>query len=1405
MYKRVLSFTLVITILISLLSITAIAADTDIVEYDDFWNNTITEIAPIGNEYIITKASELAWIAEAVNKGEITCEGYTIKLAANLNFRGHVWTPIGTLAHPFSGSFDGQGHTIGGLQPIGFTNSGRDCISGLFGYIVVKPRAICSISNLNIVDNAMNFSASFIYDTRAGSVAGEIRVFDGATLNIENCKSSGSAIAGGNATVGGLIGNIITEGPVQISISNVTSETDVYSNSSILSHGISGGLVGAISPASDTVPANVSIISCQVNASIKSKTITGNTQADAGGLVGILNGGDIFVNECMVKGELYSEADTATVAGVFSAVYFNCLNLINTFVETEFSTKASVNNCVGGLLGLCECTGELTDSTIKNCYVSSFSGIQFSAGFIVRNRPMDRCINIQSSFFDMDKMGLKSEQRVLSLEILSDNWINTDNISTSFGLNTDEIPFSRYFSDWDFNNVWTWDENGYPVLRVFYDSEGGNMEVMTEDLVGRVKKYTSEFHQEDIDAIINGSGTDVEKANALITLYNQINDSMGELQSFTTLTSNDIYASYLMMDRLRSTVGGTMARLFLGLNGLIYGEWKDHIVGDDPAYSKYKTLLSAFMKETQEEFELFSYISTTTEFLEGISAVLEEQGISHTELSKVVVEVRLADSISEADHSLSKLSGTYTISSVDLDIEAFDELFSKLGKVADFTDITYKSIVEMSNLASNVECYHLYEDFLDFVACNEELPSQLRAAAEDLNKTLEEQYSAAMADYVQEAAKWVIDNSVETVGSIIFDDSLIRSFGYTFSEIIPGVTWGIVIANSTLNMSDFVNSATYVEGYGMLQEQYTKKLLTDKDIFLESSTEENAKLFYRDYTLLWHLRDKGEEMFLQFAGYDGTWQGSVRQKLTFWIKYEELRQITNVSRNYLTYSAFTFKDSVTTKSDLLHPFNQTVIVDCPVDVNIYDETGEHLLGKIENGNAVKLDEEALLSLWSDGTQKIISMPSEMGYGIQVTATGNGTMSYYVSIEDTSDTLGYANRFADVPIEIGTQILNTAEDNYHSLQIETDAGEDVVNPTEEWQPDVENPSDYIQITVPQSSGGTVYGASEYLKGKYVILTANANDGFTFNGWYENDILISYNETIGFFAYTNREISAKFNRVLPISKVITSVVPIENKAVPLGTTIENLDLPQKVDIVFEDGSTDSISVTWSSYPLYNSKQPGCYVFTGELQQTDDISNPNHLTAQFTVTVEMEQPDRVPVTGVKLIQQNVSLSIDDTQQLSAEVFPQNATNKNVHWSSSDPTIAAVSDSGMVMAVSTGTAIITVATEDEEFVDTCVVEVSRKDSGGSSSETVIHVTYVSSSTDDVVYAVSAAKIQSGVLIAAGYQNNRLLDTVVVDYSGNTVQVILPSEADLVAFFLLDNLQNAHPLSNPYSIKQMK
>jgi uncharacterized protein YjdB len=83
-------------------------------------------------------------------------------------------------------------------------------------------------------------------------------------------------------------------------------------------------------------------------------------------------------------------------------------------------------------------------------------------------------------------------------------------------------------------------------------------------------------------------------------------------------------------------------------------------------------------------------------------------------------------------------------------------------------------------------------------------------------------------------------------------------------------------------------------------------------------------------------------------------------------------------------------------------------------------------------------------------------------------------------------------------------------------------------------------------------------------------------------------------------------------------------------------------------------------------------------------------------------------VAVTGVTLDESAIEVGIGSSQQLTATVAPENATDKSVTWESSDEGIATVSASGNVEGVAAGTATITVTTNDGGFTDECEVTVT-------------------------------------------------------------------------------------------------
>jgi len=80
---------------------------------------------------------------------------------------------------------------------------------------------------------------------------------------------------------------------------------------------------------------------------------------------------------------------------------------------------------------------------------------------------------------------------------------------------------------------------------------------------------------------------------------------------------------------------------------------------------------------------------------------------------------------------------------------------------------------------------------------------------------------------------------------------------------------------------------------------------------------------------------------------------------------------------------------------------------------------------------------------------------------------------------------------------------------------------------------------------------------------------------------------------------------------------------------------------------------------------------------------------------------------VEGVEVDPRELTLVTGDSAQLTAEVLPLHATNREVEWSSEDETVATVTQTGMVAAQSPGTTHVIVSTDEGGFEDTATVEV--------------------------------------------------------------------------------------------------
>ena len=122
------------------------------------------------------------------------------------------------------------------------------------------------------------------------------------------------------------------------------------------------------------------------------------------------------------------------------------------------------------------------------------------------------------------------------------------------------------------------------------------------------------------------------------------------------------------------------------------------------------------------------------------------------------------------------------------------------------------------------------------------------------------------------------------------------------------------------------------------------------------------------------------------------------------------------------------------------------------------------------------------------------------------------------------------------------------------------------------------------------------------------------------------------------------------------------------------------------------------TTASYSVPTETQGTTYYYC---VATNEQGSATSAIAGVTVT------EPVHATGVTLDKTSASVKLGKTLTLTANVAPEDAANKNVTWSSSDPSVATVSD-GVVTGVATGNAKITVTTEDGSHTASCTVTVT-------------------------------------------------------------------------------------------------
>ena len=186
-----------------------------------------------------------------------------------------------------------------------------------------------------------------------------------------------------------------------------------------------------------------------------------------------------------------------------------------------------------------------------------------------------------------------------------------------------------------------------------------------------------------------------------------------------------------------------------------------------------------------------------------------------------------------------------------------------------------------------------------------------------------------------------------------------------------------------------------------------------------------------------------------------------------------------------------------------------------------------------------------------------------------------------------------------------------------------------------------------------------------------------------------------------------------------KVIANVtIKIKSKEMPkqiesLSFSQDNVSVKkgdtQKLIVTIKPSELSSSKLTWESSDKNivtvdsNGNIKGINV--GKATITVTSSNGKKATCTVNVTT-----DEVKVDEIILTPTESTITEGDTAQIIAEIRPENATNRDLVWESSDPTVATVDSKGFVKGLKNGVVTITAKTKDGKVVASVELTIEKE-----------------------------------------------------------------------------------------------
>jgi uncharacterized protein YjdB len=234
-----------------------------------------------------------------------------------------------------------------------------------------------------------------------------------------------------------------------------------------------------------------------------------------------------------------------------------------------------------------------------------------------------------------------------------------------------------------------------------------------------------------------------------------------------------------------------------------------------------------------------------------------------------------------------------------------------------------------------------------------------------------------------------------------------------------------------------------------------------------------------------------------------------------------------------------------------------------------------------------------------------------------------------------------------------------------------------------------------------NNGPNYTTGEGEDGGHGIYVANFSPNNTFDGWLQfngGSFANIAGENVAYYG-NNGDFEVLFGN--PVAVTGVSVNPTSIALQP-GET-------QQLTATVAPADASNKSVTWSTSnaAIASVSSSGLVTANGDGTAIITVTTAD---GGFTATTQVDVSTVViPVTGVSVSPTLVTMDEGQSQQLTANIVPSNATDQSVTWSSSNTAVATVGSNGLVYAASAGTATITVTSTDGGFTATSTITVEE------------------------------------------------------------------------------------------------